>query len=1512
MSARPPPARKRRDIGRALAVLFCVLFALVGAVPLLLGVLVRTSFVRGWVADETATLVTRELGLSATYTVEVEAWPMMVALSNVTVEASDGGIPFLTVERIAARPRPFSLLAGRIDVGEVEIDRPWIRAVVEDGKLANLAYRLPESDAKPSSELPFTSLAVTEARVDLTVDGARLLTEEVDADVSAEDGGAIEAALRAGGATLRRTHPMPDYPSEDAVDEDRICKLEARARIDGGQLLVRRLQIAGSLDFDPDPDTLPACTLPPGDWRAFDLSLSAARVTGLDGGQLRGAGHVRVKAPPAVVHRFAQAPHLTGSVILDADVEYDGGRLPLVTGSIEADYPGADGKVFSEKLRAKLAVTESLVRLNDIDAIWGSGKVAIAEATVEPFNVEKGRPLRTGPVEIHGIDFPDLIRDLGVHPQATVGWTLREVRLPSFGGTLEPLKLEGQLTAQTEDFQVFDRSARRQGKRRMIGLPEALLKGTFAIRPEGVAFQGFTVDSPRSHIDTSVLIEFKNRISLDVGDGTHIDLAEVGPLVDIDISGIAKVKANMRGSLSNPKLLGELSVSDFVFGGLPIGQVESAKAEFEPLKLTLTDVRVRKNTSFVHGTRARFAFDEGPAVLVDMDLDTLAEPHLEVHDLLDVFQIDKITHDGRPIPDPRWTEIRGRAAGNARVHFVVGGREDRCGTGLIRVNGSMKLLGTYLYGERYPAGNLDFDLVWDDRKAGVNGMSLDVHSAILQKGEGTITASASIRHGGVLRAHAIASGIPIGSLDLLGDFGKKLDGTASAVARIGGTLDAITGLVDVEVSRIGVWPETLQPSRLTVELVPKGAARKSASAAASTSVSPIASSSSATAPPAPRRPTCKGSPGAQFEYTQYLRDETQGDYVVNGSLFGDQIQLRDVEISQQRAKDVRGAVDIKGLDLAPFVKLAAETALAGDAPGTARSPLLERYATKPPDGSLSASLDLKHVYLTNLSRSDVTLSLSGLTLADGGQTVKLLGQTAPITLASNMLSVPGLKLEGRLASGFSTAVVLQGRIAKVLTTPTLDLRVGFDKPLSLAKLSADIPGVERASGVVNANLRIQGPTSALNYSGAATLDNGELYVKGLPVGLTDVQVDIAVGGGEARIRRANAKLGAGTLAVTGSVPIHGFALGTATGHITAKDVRLPVAEGVELTADAELDATLPAATGDDEQRIPDVTGTVQLTSFSYTRPIELAVNLGQLGARQRTTVETYDPKNDSVHFDLNVVSPRPLRFANNLVDMLLEVVDPGLALEGTNQRFGARGLLRIRPESKLRLRNTEFEVREGTVRFDDPHRVAPKVDVRATAEYRRSTTLTGPATSPDTGGSSSAQAAQSAQSGGLWRIGMHAYGNAEALKVDLTSDPGLRQEDIILLLTLGLTRAEIDQGLASSVGETVGLEALSALTGADKAVKKIVPLIDEFRFGTAYSQRTGRTQPMVTVGKRITDSVRATVTTGVTENREVRSTIEWRLDKGVSIQGSYDNSSDTFGLPIGNLGADLRWRIEFE
>ena len=134
----------------------------------------------------------------------------------------------------------------------------------------------------------------------------------------------------------------------------------------------------------------------------------------------------------------------------------------------------------------------------------------------------------------------------------------------------------------------------------------------------------------------------------------------------------------------------------------------------------------------------------------------------------------------------------------------------------------------------------------------------------------------------------------------------------------------------------------------------------------------------------------------------------------------------------------------------------------------------------------------------------------------------------------------------------------------------------------------------------------------------------------------------------------------------------------------------------------------------------------------------------------------------------------------------------------------------------------------------------------------------------------------------------------------------------MLLLQVGMTRAELDRNLSGALAQTVGLEALNAVTGLDQAFRRTVPIIDEFRMGTQYSSRTGRPEPSVTLGKRITDDVRASVTTGLSENREVQSNVEWRLKGGVSVQGSYDNVNDVANAGIGNIGAGLRWRLEFE
>ncbi len=215
------------------------------------------------------------------------------------------------------------------------------------------------------------------------------------------------------------------------------------------------------------------------------------------------------------------------------------------------------------------------------------------------------------------------------------------------------------------------------------------------------------------------------------------------------------------------------------------------------------------------------------------------------------------------------------------------------------------------------------------------------------------------------------------------------------------------------------------------------------------------------------------------------------------------------------------------------------------------------------------------------------------------------------------------------------------------------------------------------------------------------------------------------------------------------------------------------------------------------------------------------------------------------------------------------------------------------PGGRFHFRGNDFDVRQAFIRFDDPTRIAPDVDVIAITEYRRysDTSAAAAAGSSSTG----AGIAAGGGSGTVWRITLHRLrGRRGHPPQPDEADPPLSQEDIVLLLTIGMTRAEVDQLQAGSLGASAALEALATVTGADKALKTVIPIIDDFRFGSAYNPRSGTTEPQVTVGKRLTENVRASVSSGVTSDsdREVRANLALRLNQRVSVQGSYDNIND--------------------
>lgn len=483
---------------------------------------------------------------------------------------------------------------------------------------------------------------------------------------------------------------------------------------------------------------------------------------------------------------------------------------------------------------------------------------------------------------------------------------------------------------------------------------------------------------------------------------------------------------------------------------------------------------------------------------------------------------------------------------------------------------------------------------------------------------------------------------------------------------------------------------------------------------------------------------------------------------------------------------------------------------------------------------------------------------------------------------------------------------MRGKLERLGDKPTVDLRLSL-QPTSLEGFVGLIPGAERALGKLGGQIAVTGSLDAPVYRGGFKLTNGAVYMRSSPQTITELDLELGIVPGELIIERGSFSTGGGRVQFQGNAPLVGFRLGEVRTFITARNISLPLAPGVRATADADLRArwqpgASPSAIG--KQTLPQLVGNVVLTSFAYSRPVKMSANITDLAQRgRRTEFDSYQPEGDLVSFDLNVRATKPLVLQNNLIDARLTIEDDVLTLAGTNQRFGIRGALRLVPGGRVRLTRNEFEIQQGRVRFDDPTRIAPLVDVTAVTEFRRYGGSIEGSTAPTTTGTPS--------TAGEWKVSMHAHGDAETLRIDLTSQPQLSQDDIFLLLTLGVTRAELDQVQSSSLGESVALEALGALTGADQVVTEAIPVIDEFRLGS-FSSRSGRTEPAITIGKRLSERIRAFVTSGLSESRDVRSNVEVKINRKVSIEGSYDNVNDISSSTLGNLGADIRWRLDFQ
>ncbi|MGH7294970.1 MAG: hypothetical protein ACRELB_08555, partial [Polyangiaceae bacterium] len=832
-SALPQVRRRRRprDWGRGLARVVCFLLALLGVVPFAATIAVRSAWARTWAARETERVL-RQQGVVARYGMALRVWPLAVELTDVHVDASDGGAPVLECSRARIRPRLFALLAGKLAIDQIEIDEPRVHVVIRDGKLANLALP-PAAPGRPKTTLhaPFNTFAVTDAAVDVQIDAVHALAQSLDLDVTADDdptlGTSFELSVRAGQATVQR--PRTGSDGAIHVDDDALCAVEGRIRVEPGSVLVRRFEGAGSADLDGAPGTTPPCDLPADDKRRVEVSLGHLRVMlPAEGGAITRLpamdGHVRVRAPLALTERLAALPETDGWVGVDADVRYsDDTVLPELSGTLEAHDVRLLQYSFAQELHSQFSVHRNVVTSPLTTLRLGNGLVTLTDTVVDP--LARGGRLEKTRLDVANVDFTTLLRNLGVHPSSWVGWDIREVHVPVVSGTLVPLKLDGDLTAKTYSFGVYDRPAEEKARERIFGFPEAQIAAHLAIRPDALKFLDVRATLPRSVVEgAAVSIGFHNELRVDAPKVTA-DMDDLSPIGPVAMHGKVQASATVTGTFNHPEPQGDVqSIAGFTVADVQFGDISSGhvKVDVQAPAVDISGVRARRRDSPYEVPTATLKLGGSRGFVVDA---VGTSPGFGLRDLLSMFSLDE---------DPRYDGLEAKIATRALVHVALGGPEDKCGAGYLGVEGKGHLTDVTLFGERFAQGDADVSLRWFDRDAGIAGADLDVRSFVLSKvqpptgtragANGTVLGSATIRRWGALSGNVMVEGVPLGRVDALGTLEPDVEGSVSGMAHLSGDLDdfhpgaGITTRAEIDASATRIRGVGFPSSHLQVEM----------------------------------------------------------------------------------------------------------------------------------------------------------------------------------------------------------------------------------------------------------------------------------------------------------------------------------------------------------------------------------------------------------------------------------------------------------------------------------------------------------------------------------------------------------------------------------------------------------------------------------------------------------------------------------------------------------------------
>jgi autotransporter translocation and assembly factor TamB len=398
----------------------------------------------------------------------------------------------------------------------------------------------------------------------------------------------------------------------------------------------------------------------------------------------------------------------------------------------------------------------------------------------------------------------------------------------------------------------------------------------------------------------------------------------------------------------------------------------------------------------------------------------------------------------------------------------------------------------------------------------------------------------------------------------------------------------------------------------------------------------------------------------------------------------------------------------------------------------------------------------------------------------------------------------------------------------------------------LAMLAGMRPEIRETGGVLDLALRAAGTPGAPIFTGEGAIHRGSVLLRDRPETLRDLEAQVSLSRQGVHLRDATGSIGGGRVRAQGDLALTGWHPGGYRVRLQARNVAVGQIEGFSSAWDADLDLSGLA-------REAQLQGRARLVRGLYNRELSI---LGLVMSPGRAPAA--DATGPDIGLSVRIELGDNLVVRNRVADLRANGV---LTVQGTAARPVVFGSIESR-DGRIVFRSRDWTVTSATVRFADPRRLDPYLDVLAASRI------------------------------GAYEVNMQITGPVSNIAVRFSSTPRLSQNDLLSLVAFGATGADIRESPATVL-----------LGEAGKLVARSVLGIEPGEAG--FSISTGSSTSTVNEQRGFPGEERTPITPGQSTpgGRKEKVRLEYQLLTPIFLSAEYDRD--------GGYGADVIFRFRF-